>query len=192
MSLVSVPNTITKPVAQRAPNQSTDNTALEIGSLSSPPETLYSNHTLVPEARLTPGNVDINTDRLHSTYDYTSQLESSILLLSTQSDPFSVTVGEFDLLEEFQNAVPVTNAETFGRHPGSEPPETSLQSPPAFGHDITMVSFPHSPIGEDDVPPSADYSQGFDLPEPDPNVFKWLETNQGMQSDGLCYLRANR
>jgi hypothetical protein len=169
-----------------------DNLALEVGSFCSLPELQYSDDTSEPEARLTAGNVDINTDRLHSTYDYTSQLGSPMVPLSTQSDLFSVTAGGFDLLKEFQNAVPIANAEKSGRHPGSEPPETSLQSPPDFGHDTTMVSFPHSPIGEDGVPTSADYSQGVDLPEPDPNVFKWPETNQGIQSYGRCYLRANR
>ena len=113
-------------------------------------------------------------------------------VVPAQSDSFSVTAGDFDLLEEFQNAVPVANAENSDRHPGSEPPEMPLQSSHTFGHDTTVVSFPHSPIGEDGVPTSADYSQGVDLPEPDPNVFKWLETNQGMQSHGRCYLRANR
>jgi hypothetical protein len=169
-----------------------DNLALEVDSSCSLPELQYSDDTPEPEARPTAKNVDINTDTLHTTYDYTSQLGSSMLALSTQSDPFSVTAGGFDLLEEFQNAVPVANAENSDRHPGSEPPEMPLQSSHTFGHDTTVVSFPHSPIGEDGVPTSADYSQGVDLPEPDPNVFKWLETNQGMQSHGRCYLRANR
>jgi hypothetical protein len=168
-----------------------DNFALEVDSFCSLPELQCSDDTPEPETRPTAKNVDINTDRLHSTYDYISQLGSP-LPLSTQSDPFSATAGGFDLLEEFQNAVPVANAENSGRHPGSEPPETPLQSSHTFGHDTTVVSFPHSPIGEDGVPTSADYSQGVDLPEPDPNVFKWLETNQGMQSHGRCYLRANR
>ena len=169
-----------------------DNLNLEVGSFCTLPELQYSGDTPEPGARLTAPIVDINTDSLHSTYDYTLQLGSSIPPLSAQSDSFSVTAGDFDLLEEFQNAVPVANAENSGRHPGSEPPETPLQSSHTFGHDTTVVSFPHSPIGEDGVPTSADYSQGVDLPEPDPNVFKWLETNQGMQSHGRCYLRANR
>jgi hypothetical protein len=169
-----------------------DNLNLEVGSFYTLPELQYSGDTPEPGARLTAPIVDINTDSLHSTYDYTLQLGSSIPPLSAQSDSFSVTAGDFDLLEEFQNAVPVANAEKSGQHPGFEPPGTSLQSPHAFGRDTTMVSFSHSPIGEDDVPTSADYNRGVDLCEPDPNVFKWLETNPGMQSHGPCYLHASR
>jgi hypothetical protein len=165
-----------------------DNLNLEVGSFCTLPELQYSSDTPEPGARPTARIVDINTDSLHSTYDYTLRLGSSMQPLPTQSYPFSATAGGFDLSEEFQNAVPVANAEKSDRHPVFEPPETSLRSPHAFGHDTAIVSFSHSPIGEDDVPTSADYNRGVDLCEPDPNVLKWLETNQGMQAHGSCYL----
>ena len=105
--------------------------------------------------------------------------------LSTQPDPFSVITGDFDLLPAFQNAVPLPGTENSGRYLEPELSET-------FSHGTTIALFNYSPIGEDDVPISADCSQGIELAEPEPNVFKFFETNQGIQFNGRCYLRANR
>jgi hypothetical protein len=100
--------------------------------------------------------------------------------LLTQSGPSSVTNSDFSLLPAFQNAVPLPDIEASRRYLESELSDTFLKSPAAFSRDTNITSFDDSPIGEDDVPISANYSQGFDLSEPEPNVIDWMETNQGI------------
>jgi hypothetical protein len=112
--------------------------------------------------------------------------------LSTRSEQCSEPTSDFDLLPAFQHAVPLPVVETPGGYLEPELSEAFLKDPPAFSHDTTMASFDQSPIGEDGVPASVDYNRGFDPHELEPNVIKWMATNQGIQFHGRCYLHDNR
>jgi hypothetical protein len=154
--------------------------ALKVDSFGAPPDMRYSNDTREQEARLTPGIVDLNTGTLHSVYNRSPQLGSSLARLSTESGPFLLSAGDFDLLPAFQNAIQLPDVVTSDHFLESELTGSFPNSPPALNHDAAMASFDHSPIGEDDVPTSADYRRSLDPPEPEPNALEWMETNQGM------------
>jgi hypothetical protein len=157
-----------------------NNTGLEIGFCCGSPEMRHSNDTPEPESRL-----NINANASYLINNCPPQLSSSMAPLPTQSDLSSEAAGDLNLSPAFQNVLspPV---ETSGCYVESELSET-LDSQPAFSHDITMALFDHSPIYEEAVPNSAEYSREFDLPEPEPNVLTWMETKQGMQfHDRFC------
>jgi hypothetical protein len=96
------------------------------------------------------------------------------------------TSDDFDLTPNFQqNAIPFPDSETPARYSLPESPPSAIQTiPPAFSHDTAMASFDQFQVGEDFEPAdSTSYSHGVDLPDPESNVFKWLEANPGTGFD---------
>ena len=129
---------------------------------------------------ITSENVDTSTNALTSTYGCDSQAAYSTASPLAQHDPLSSTPEDFQLLHAFQNAVPNPDSETSYPYLASEPPDAPVRTRSALSHDTAIAPFDNLLINEEDVPGSARYSQGFVLPEPEPNPIEWMETNQGI------------
>ena len=129
------------------------------------------------------------TDALLSTCDDSSQHSNADKFLSTFSGPLWSTSDAFDLLPDFQhNANHFPDSETPACYSLPESLPSAIQTmPPALSHDTAMASFDPFQVGEDFEPAgSASYSHGVDMPDPESNVFKWLEANPGTRFNSRC------
>jgi hypothetical protein len=118
------------------------------------PEVQSISDSFEPVSSFPLGNVGPSADAPPSMFDCPPKLGSSLAPFSTQTGTYSSTTSDFD----------------------------ALRSPPFLNHDETASAFGHYPISEDDVPTTTNHNLSFHTPEPEHDVFDWMETHPGMNS----------